>query len=165
MSREPIKIRRALVRDAAQVHAVMLAAKDDIPLRCPFEREEYKTTVRHYCRSGAAWVAEIGGKLAGVVVLDGTELFYLVTEAAFRRKGVGRALVRRAEKITKRRHGSGMTAEVWENNQPIAKLLLNEGFRLDPDNQAPERHELLNLVKPKFVTYTLGTVPLELRQI
>jgi ribosomal protein S18 acetylase RimI-like enzyme len=153
----PLTIRRALVADALNVHATLLAAKDDIPLRCPFDSDKYRQWVRNQCRKKAVWVAEIGGRLAGVVVVDGAKIFYLVTVMAYRRCGVGRALVRYAVDIIKRHH-AGVTVRVWEKNLPSIKLLTREGFRPHPE-QPPRPHPLLADGVPSWIDYFVGDVP------
>ena len=155
---KPIRIRLALVADAANVHAILLSAKDDIPLRCPFETDHYKKWVRDQCRDKAVWIAEIGGKLAGVLVMADAEIFYLATVTQFRRRGVGRALIRNAIAATKRRLGSGVTVEVWEKNRPVIELLTSEGFLRHPE-QPRKPHELVADVIPAWVVFYAGDLP------
>jgi len=152
-----LTIRRALVADALNVHATLLTAKDDIPLRCPFDSDIYRQWVRNQCRKRAVWVAEIGGSLAGVVVIDEVKIFYLVTVMAYRRRGVGRALVRQAVEMIQCRRHSGATVEVWKQNLPIIELLVGEGFRPHPE-QPNKPHPLLADHVPSWIVYIVGDV-------
>ncbi|HXL70005.1 MAG TPA: GNAT family N-acetyltransferase [Rhizomicrobium sp.] len=63
--------------------------------------------VRDECRKKAVWLAEIKGQLAGVMVMDVAEIFYLVTTPGYRRRGVARALIRHAIAMIFKRYRCG----------------------------------------------------------
>src|SRR5665213_1646415 len=144
-----IKIRRALVADADAVHAVLLAAKDEIPLTCNFETDKYRAWVRDQCKKREVWLATIDDKVAGVMVMRVYEIFYLVTAPDFQRAGVGRALVRHAiGSILKRYPGGGVIAKARPENSPIIALLTGEGFR---------PHQILT-AQPGWPVYFVGKI-------
>ena len=90
-------IRRAKVSDAAAVHAVLLAARDEIPLTPNFADDVYKKWVRDECRRRNGWVFELDGVIAGVTIMAVDEIFYLVTVPGYRKRGVAQALVEDAK--------------------------------------------------------------------
>jgi ribosomal protein S18 acetylase RimI-like enzyme len=117
---QTITIRRALVADAPTAHAVLLSAKEAIPLADNFADDRHKECVRERCGKKKVWLAEMGGEVAGVMVIAVDEIFYLVTAPTHLRKGVARALLRRAVQIIQRRYGrrSRVTAKVREDRLP-----------------------------------------------
>jgi len=86
------RISAACYRFAAQVH--------------DFTAQEVTTALHEHCRpdhiaslrvSGNALVAESAGQVAGVIVTRGNSIQVLFVDPTLHRKGVGRALFRRAE--------------------------------------------------------------------
>jgi GNAT superfamily N-acetyltransferase len=143
-----IEIRRALVADALAVHGVLLAAKDEIPLT-NFDTDKYRQWVRDRCRKKEVWIANMGGALAGVMVLAVNEIYYLATLHAFRKRGVGRALVHHAIERVEHRYRGGVKAKVKDGNAVMLAFLKNEGF-------SPHPH-LIAL--PGWTVYFVGDVP------
>ena len=136
--------------EADQIHGVLLAAQKDIPLTDAFDTQPYRDWVRGEIRKRRVWIAVAGGALAGVVVMDVNEIFYLVTAEGFRRRGVGQALVRHVVADTLGRYRSGgVTAKVRKDNQPIIELLTREGFHPHPIPNA----------RPGWQVYFVGNVP------
>lgn len=127
-----LRIRRGLVRDAQSVHATLWTARDEIPLRPTFDSPDHVGWVRTQCRDRQVWIAEVGDHLAGVMVMNVHEIFYLVTLPAFRRHGVGRMLIRHAIAVVARRYSSGVKAKARLENAPIVALLMAEGFKPHP---------------------------------
>lgn len=162
MSEQPIKIRQARLTDGDWLYKTVVAAQDEIPLRrADVESPQFLMRLALLCRDRQMWVAEIGGALAGFFALDGTRIFWLVTAKEYRGRGVGRALVRRAVKVIKRRHGCGAGALAWDKNTVVRKLFESEGFQIDTYEQTRPRTD----GRPNFVPYILGELTLEQRQI
>jgi ribosomal protein S18 acetylase RimI-like enzyme len=161
---QPIKIRRALVADAPDVYAVLMAAKKDIPL-VAFDDDKGRGLVRDKCRDRKVWVAEIDGNLAGVALLGLSiwclpyvpEISYLATVNEYRRRDVASTLVRYAVKVIYQRDRNGVIVEVWDRNLPTIELLTKERFKPHPTRQKPKPQG--QDPRPYFVTYFLGDVP------
>ncbi|MFZ3006042.1 MAG: GNAT family N-acetyltransferase [Phenylobacterium sp.] len=142
-------IRLARVADAIAVHDVLLAARDEIPLAENFEDDAHLFWVRNECRRKRVRLAEQDGAIAGVLVMRANEIFYLAIAPAFRRQGVGRALLQAALAYVQRRRWRGATARVRPDNVPIVKLLTEFGF-------AP--HRVLAALRPGWAVYSWGEV-------
>ncbi|WP_421738912.1 GNAT family N-acetyltransferase [Caulobacter sp.] len=143
------KIRRALVADALAVHTVLLAAKNDIPLKENFADAAHQDWVRGQCRQKNVWLDDRAGDIAGVMVMRANEIFYLVVATRFRRQGVGRALIRHALDYIRRKRWRGAKARIRTANAPIVRLLASEGFR---------PHPILAASEPGWEVYTWGDV-------
>ena len=124
-------VRCARVSDAAAVHAILKAARRDIPLTAvDFDSERYLDWAREECRQGRFWVADIKGKLAGVMLLLADEVFYLVTAEEYQRRGIATALLAYAKKTHQL-----LTTKTKPSNHRTLALLEREGFRfVDEDN-------------------------------
>lgn len=96
-------IRQARVRDSIAVHAVLLTAKDEIPLAGNFADQAHQKWVRDQCRKRSVWIDEREGAAAGVLVLHVREMFHLVTDPAFRGQGVASGLIDHAIGVVSRR--------------------------------------------------------------
>ncbi len=102
-------IRRPKVKDAETVLAVLLAAREEIPLTRNFADDAYKKWVRVKCRDRRVWIFEREAEAAGVVVMSVREIFYLTTSPRIesagsrrpwsktRRHACGRGIGRRRE--------------------------------------------------------------------
>jgi GNAT superfamily N-acetyltransferase len=89
--------------------------------------------VRSKCSRRRFWVIELDGEIAGVMRLDGNEIFYLVMADAHRRRGVATRLIAYAKK----RYRS-LTAKTQSTNERTQALLRREGFRFTwKDNAGP----------------------------
>jgi ribosomal protein S18 acetylase RimI-like enzyme len=126
-------IRRAIVKDAAAVHALLWSARNEIPLTDQFNNEEYRTWVRDECKRQNVWIMEKSGQVAGVMVMKVDEIFYLVTDPVRRRSRVGECLILHAMACVQRKYGSPVFAKVRPDNFPIVELLTKLQFVLDPD--------------------------------
>ncbi|WP_179957492.1 GNAT family N-acetyltransferase [Exilibacterium tricleocarpae] len=71
-------------------------------------------------------VAEVDGTVQGFVAYSDGELAWLYVDPDFYRKGVGRALVRRAVADS----APVMELELLEGNTPALELYLSEGFKV-----------------------------------
>ena len=148
-SRELALIRRALVGDAAAVHAALLSGKDEIPLAENFIDAAHQDWVRNECRHQRVWLDERRGEVAGVMVMSVNEIFYLVVPPKWRRQGIASQLTRHAIAWARKRRWGGVTAKVREANAPIIAILTKEGF---------SRHPILEAAKPGWVVYAIGDV-------
>jgi GNAT superfamily N-acetyltransferase len=114
-------IRRAKVEDAKAVHAVLLTARDDIPLN--FADDKHKRWVRDECRQRRVWILECEGAPAGVMVMAVDEIFYLVTTPTHRRAGVAQALIEDAKARVWKKYREPAYGRVRLENLPIVRLL------------------------------------------
>ena len=122
--------RFAHVREAAAVHAVLWAARDDIPITATgFNSERYLEWVRNECRQKLFWVIEIDRTIAGVMLLHDNDIFYLVTAKPYRRRGVATALL----SFAKNRHRF-LTAKTKPDNNRMIYLLQREGFQFESED-------------------------------
>ncbi len=142
-------IRRGRVKDAPVVHAILLAAADDIPLAANFADQAHNDWVRGECRQRHVWLDERDGGVAGVMVMRVTEIFYLVTASEFRGQGVASSLIDHAISDVQRCYRVGVTAKVREKNIPIVRLLLKKGFY---------RHPILQSAFPNWTIFAFGNV-------
>jgi ribosomal protein S18 acetylase RimI-like enzyme len=134
-------IRRAHVKDAPAVHALLLAARDDIPFSSNVADQAYQDWVRQQCRKQWVWLDERESNVAGIMVMDFAfgrrEILYLVTESEFRCRGVASGLVDHAISYVQRHHREGVTARAREQNISIVRLLLKKGFYRHPVLESP----------------------------
>jgi GNAT superfamily N-acetyltransferase len=124
-------VRCARVSDAAAVHAILKAARRDIPITAAdFDSERYLDWARGECRQRRFWVAEIKDQIAGVMLLRADEVFYLVTAEEYQRSGVATALLAYAKKTHQL-----LTTKTKPCNHRTLALLEREGFRfVDEDS-------------------------------
>lgn len=115
-------IRRAVVKDANAVHAVLLTACDDIPLASNFADDAHKT-----------WIFERDADVAGVMVMAVDEIFYLATAPAHRKEGVAEAFVKDAKARVWKKHREPARGRVRPENLPVVRLLEKLGFVADHD--------------------------------
>jgi RimJ/RimL family protein N-acetyltransferase len=112
-----IKPRLAHVGEAAAVHAVLWATRDDIPITATdFNSEHWSGYVTSAIKN-FFWVIEIDSTIAGVMLLQ------------YQRRGVATALLACATK----RHRS-LTAKTKPDNNRTIKLLEREGFQFDSED-------------------------------
>ena len=132
-------IRRARVKDAPSVHAVMLTARDDIPLADNFAEDVHKKKVRDLCRDKRVWIDERSNELAGVMVMSVIEVEYLVTAESYRHQGVASGLIDCAIVTVRRLYKCGIEARTRDENRPTVRLLLKKGFRVHPFKSSPAK--------------------------
>lgn len=142
---QSLTIRCALPADAAKVQATLLIAKGEVPLKPVFVSGDHRAWVEEQCRRRQVWLAEFGGHLVGVLVMRVSEVFFLMTLPACRRRGVGRCLIRHAVGMVARQYHCGVTART-KPNSPMLALLAAEGFAPHPALAAP----------PGWLVYSIG---------
>jgi ribosomal protein S18 acetylase RimI-like enzyme len=126
-------IRRAKVADAAIVHAILWEARSEIPLKPNFADDEARKWVRDQCAHKRVWLFERDRVVAGVVVMDETEIKYLATSLAHRRSGVAGALIDDAKAKVWKQYGVPACARTRVENAPVQRLLEKHGFVIDHD--------------------------------
>ena len=126
-------IRQAKVKDADIVHAVLLSARDDIPLAANFADDAHKKWVRDECRRRNGWVFELDGAVAGVTIMAVDEIFYLVTAPGYRKRGIARALVEDAKARVWKKYRVPARGRARQANRPVVQLLEKLGFIEDHD--------------------------------
>ena len=126
-------IRRARVRDAEIVHAVLLAAREEIPLAPNFADDAHKNWVRDECRYRRVWIFQRNEQAAGVMVMSVLEIFYLVTSPVHRKCGVAQALVEDAKARVWKRYRATAQGRVRLENLPVVRLLEKLDFVVDHD--------------------------------
>ena len=126
-------IRRAKVKDAKAVHAVLWAAHEEIPLSPDFVDDAYKKWVRDECRDRRIWIFECDGETAGVTVMSVCEIFYLVTSPGHRKRGIARALVEDAKARVWKKYRATALGRVRLENLPVVRLLEKLDFVVDHD--------------------------------
>jgi ribosomal protein S18 acetylase RimI-like enzyme len=131
-------IRLAKVEDATTVHALMLAARESIPLADNFADDAHKQWVRERCKKRECWIDERDDTIAGIMVLTVTEIAYLVTDATWFRNGIASGLVDHAVTVVRRRfrRETGVTVRAREDNTPIINLLEKKGFYRHPTRES-----------------------------
>ncbi len=82
---------------------------------------------------GSVLVAELGGEVAGFVAVDGDEITWLYVDPAVHRRGVGRALLRRAVPLC----GPAAWVEALAGNEAAIGLYESEGFRAVETTSGP----------------------------
>jgi ribosomal protein S18 acetylase RimI-like enzyme len=126
-------LRLARKADAPVIHALIWAAKEDIPLTGGYPNCEW---IEDHCKQRDVWVLEEQCEIAGAMIMDLPEICYLVVQVKHRRKGIGKMLISEAKRlhVTKRRNK--LTAKTRRENTPIVRLLASEGFHKDWEIQA-----------------------------
>lgn len=70
------------------------------------------------------WVAELGGRIAGFMALEGDYIDQLFIGVAQQRQGVGEALLRRARELSPTR----LRLDTFQRNAPARKFYEKHGF-------------------------------------
>ena len=125
-------LRAAVVNDAAEIHELLLRVAGDIPLAVEtLEQEEaLYAAIRKTLGWGESWVAEAGGRVVGVVLVDSAEVgrHWGENELLNLRYAGGDGLDALIGKVLERR--VPVTASVRDGNRSgLAELLESRGFR------------------------------------
>jgi len=139
-------IRRYADADHAAVRALFVAVNRELAppaLREAFEgyvtvamRDEIDRLAEYYAeKRGSFWVAHDGERLAGMFGLEGVgstaaELRRMYVDAAYRRHGLARRLLERAEEICRDAGTPLLTLSTSELQQAALAFYRNAGYRL-----------------------------------
>jgi ribosomal protein S18 acetylase RimI-like enzyme len=118
-------LRLARKEEAAAVHALLSAAKADIPLVEAFDSDPYRRWVQDCCEKKLVWVSTQGSEILGAAIIEKNKLSYLAVAGDSRRKGIGRQLVQKSKQLA---GPNQVTAQAAEENQSARRLLESERF-------------------------------------
>jgi ribosomal protein S18 acetylase RimI-like enzyme len=121
-----IQYRRALQADGPAVFELLWSARNEIPLRESFYSEANRAWITKKCRRRRVWVADSDGLIVGMLYVHFEELFYLVVDENYRKRGIARRLLATCVKPNR-------WARVAPGNAPVIALLKSEGFYHNPD--------------------------------
>jgi len=124
-------LRQARKADARAIHALLWACRADIPLTDKFINDEYREWVERYCRRRAVWVVEHDGEIAGAMVMQAHEIFYLVVSHNHRRMGVAHDLIAQAKRYALNKRWNTLKAKANPGNARVQNLLRKEDFHKD----------------------------------
>jgi len=124
-------LRQARKSDATAVHALLWACRADIPLTDKFIDDWYREWVEQHCKRRAVWVVEREGEIAGAMVMQAHEIFYLVVSLAHRRLGIAQTLIDQAKRYAVNKRWNTLKAKANPGNNPVQCLLRKEGFHQD----------------------------------
>jgi ribosomal protein S18 acetylase RimI-like enzyme len=125
-------LRPARMKDANAIHALLWAARKDIPLEDNFSDAAHVEWVQARCKQRRGWVVEDGGSVAGAMLLAIGTVSHLVVAQNYRRLGIGSMLIEKAKTHSAGATGDELKAEVNPNNERMIRLLLKEGFTYEP---------------------------------
>lgn len=97
-----ILIRRATTEDAAEVATVYIASQRGAGAHIPVvhtDAEIRAWVVDHMVPKRETWVADAGGRIVGVMVLDGEMVDQMYVSPESQRRGVGDAMLAHAKKL------------------------------------------------------------------
>jgi len=118
------QLRSATIEDAAAVHALLLASREQIGLAERFVNTQYVQWVGSECSKGNVSIMTIGGLgIAGAMILDGDELAYLVVSPGCRKHGIGTRLLEHAKTMRET-----VITETLMTNEAMQKALQANGF-------------------------------------
>lgn len=124
-------LRQARKADARAIHALLWACRADIPLTDKFINDQYREWVERYCKCKAVWVVENDEEIAGAMVMQAHELFYLVVAVNHRRTGVAQSLIAQAKQYALNKRWNILKAKANPGNIAVQSLLRKEGFCQD----------------------------------
>ena len=110
--------------------ALMSSWENASAIAHPFLTSEFQDKVRQdipslYLPNADTWVAEVNGTVVGFIALLGNEIGALFVEPEFQGKGIGRALMDKAQHL----HGD-LELEVFKANHLGRKFYAGYGFEL-----------------------------------
>jgi ribosomal protein S18 acetylase RimI-like enzyme len=98
-------------------------------------REELKARMEKLTRRDQIWVAEIGYRAVGFMILvpnndDSLEVDWLDIHPSFQRMGVGTLLVDKAAKIAKSKKMQALSVHTWPTNKKMLNFSFKNGFEV-----------------------------------
>ncbi len=136
------------IREYAQhdLGAVLSSWENAARLAHPFLEDDFLAQERKnlpelYLPSAETWVAEVGGNVVGFLALIGNEIGGLFLQPSFHGKGIGRALVDKAQEMR-----GALEVEVFSNNSIGRRFYASYGFVVIEEKiHEPTGQELLRL--------------------
>ena len=128
---------------------VLSSWENAVAIAHPFLEKEFVETERYnipniYLPNTDTWVAEVDGEVVGFIALMGNEVGAIFLELKFHGKGIGKALMDKAQEL----HGT-LEVEVFKANSIGRKFYSQYGFSLLGESiHEPTRQSVLRL---KFV--------------
>ncbi|MDJ1180562.1 GNAT family N-acetyltransferase [Roseofilum sp. BLCC_M91] len=115
----------------------------------PFLSEEFllqerKNIPEIYLPNADTWVAEFDGKVVGFIALIGNEIGGLFVQPAYHRRGIGTALIKKAQEIH-----SNLEVKVFTRNSIGQNFYFKHGFEFKEETSHKETGQpILHLVFP-----------------
>lgn len=114
----------------SDLQAVLSSWENAVKIAHPFLKEAFLDTERYnipnvYLPNTDTWVAQVDEKVVGFIALMGNEVGAIFLEPLFHGRGIGRALMDKAQEI----HGT-LEVEVFKANPIGRKFYSRYGFEL-----------------------------------
>jgi len=104
-----MKIRQATRKDFGEIYVIIKEEYGRVPYNEKWTKQNAFKTLNHYSKWGKMYVAEIDNKVAGFLVIhlepyNGLQLDLkeIAVKAEFKGRGIGRALVKKAEEFARK---------------------------------------------------------------
>jgi ribosomal protein S18 acetylase RimI-like enzyme len=96
---------------------------------------ELKARLEKLTRKDQVWVADIGSRAIGFMILvpnsdDSLEADWLDVHPSFQRIGVGTLLVKKAVRIAKARKMQALSVHTWATNEKMINFAFKNGFEV-----------------------------------
>ncbi len=122
-----ILIRRAARSDANEVATVYIASRRGAAAHMPTVHSDAEIrawVVEHMVPERETWVADAGGRIVAVMVLDGEMVDQMYVSPADQRRGVGDAMLAHAKKL----RPSRLRLYTFQSNTPARRFYEARGF-------------------------------------
>lgn len=120
----------------------------------PFDKATIEDITRKHKENGIDYrVYEKNNAFVGLLaykrnIFQGFELFLLLVEKEYQRRGIGQALIEECEKTALQEHYKSMDVFVFADNKNMLRLLINNDFK-PVDIQYHMRADGMDLIKLK----------------
>jgi GNAT superfamily N-acetyltransferase len=122
-----ILIRRATTADANEVATLYIASQRGAAAHIPIVHTDAKIrawVVDHMVPERETWVADAGGRIVAVMVLDGEMVDQMYVSPTEQRRGVGNAMLAYAKKLRPAR----LRLYTFQSNAPARRFYEARGF-------------------------------------
>jgi GNAT superfamily N-acetyltransferase len=126
-SQQPVTFRRATAADAVEVATVYIASRRGAAAYLPTvgtDAEIRSFVIDRMVPEHETWVAEVGGRIVAVLVLDGDEVNQFYVAPADQRSGVGGAMLAHAKQLRR----AGLRLWAFRRNTPARHFYEARGF-------------------------------------
>ncbi len=126
-SHHRVKLRRATAADAAEVATVYIASRRGAAAYLPTvgtDAEIAAFVIDRMVPERETWVAEAGGRIVAVLVLDGDMVDQFYVSPADQRRGVGDAMLAYAKQL----RPAGLRLAAFQRNTPARRFYESRGF-------------------------------------